>query len=115
VPLRLYLDVVPVAGCRKRSTSAWMIDAPRRINVDDRRKAILSFPNAISYHDGRRALGLANTVIAHFLGGDWLEAHVLHTAPKPGFLRMDFSSGDKWREATCFDRAGGELIQSLMY
>jgi hypothetical protein len=68
VPLRLYLDVVPVAGCRKRSTSACMIDAPRRTNVDNPRKAISSFPNEIRDHDGRRTLGLANTVIAHFLG-----------------------------------------------
>ncbi len=36
---------------------------------------------------------------------------MLHTAPRPGFLRMDFSSGDRRREATVFRVI--ELAESL--
>jgi hypothetical protein len=88
-----------------------MTDAPRRLNVENLREAVSTFPDEIRDDDGRRTLGLANSVIAHFLGRDWLEAHVLHTAPRPGFLRMDFSSGDRRREATVFRVI--ELAESL--
>jgi hypothetical protein len=88
-----------------------MTDAPPRINVDNLRRAVSTFPDEIRDNDGRRTLGLANTVIAHFLGRDWLEANVLHTAPRPGFLRMEFSSGDRRREATVFRVI--ELAESL--
>jgi len=88
-----------------------MTDAPRRLNLDNLRKVVSTFPYEIRDDDARRTLGLANSVIAHFLGRDWLEAHVLHTAPRPGFLRMDFSSGDRSREATVFRVI--ELAESL--
>ena len=88
-----------------------MTDATRRLNLDNLRNAVSTFPDEIRDDDGRRTLGLANSVIAHFLGRDWLETHVLHTAPRPGFLRMDFSSGDRRREATVFRVI--ELAESL--
>jgi hypothetical protein len=87
-----------------------MIDAPRRLNVDDLHKIVSTLPDDMKNHDGGRMIGLANTVIVHFLGREWFEEHIRPDAPKPGFLRMDFSS-DHRREATVFRVV--ELAESL--
>ncbi len=83
---------------------------PRRITVDDFYKAVGTFPPEVRDDDGGRAIGLANTVIVHFLGRAWFAAHIRHDTPKPGFLRLDFSS-DSRREATVFRVI--ELAESL--
>jgi hypothetical protein len=49
-----------------------MIDAPRRLNVDDLRKIVSTLPDDTHNHDGERMIGLVNTVIVHFLGREWL-------------------------------------------
>jgi hypothetical protein len=87
-----------------------MIDTPRRLSVDDLHKIVSTLPGDMTNHDGERMIGLANTVIVHFLGREWFEAHIRHDAPKPGFLRIDFSS-DRRREATVFRVV--ELAESL--
>jgi hypothetical protein len=87
-----------------------MIDAPRRLNVDDLHKIVSTLPDDMKNHDGERMIGLANTVIVHFLGRKWFDEHIRPDAPKPGFLRMDFSS-DHRREATVFRVV--ELAESL--
>ena len=69
-----------------------MIDLPRRITVDDLHKIVSTLPADAKNHDNERSVQLANTVIVHFLGREWFQAHIPHGAPKPGFLRMDFSS-----------------------
>ncbi len=74
---------------------------PRRINVDDLHKIIPTLPNEIREDAGGRTIVLANTVIAHFLGKDWLDANTRPDPAKAGFLRLDFSS-DQRREATAF-------------
>jgi len=78
-----------------------MIDAPRQLNVDDLHKIVSTLPDDMKNHDGGRMIGLANTVIVHFLGREWFEEHIRPDAPKRGFLRMDFSSAHR-REATVF-------------
>ena len=87
-----------------------MIDAPRRLNVDDLHKWVSIMPDDMRNADGERAIFLANSVIVHFLGPEWFAAHIRHDNPKPGFLRIDFSS-DRRREATVFRVV--ELAESL--
>jgi hypothetical protein len=87
-----------------------MIDAPRRLNVDDLHKWVSNMPDDMRNADGERAIFLANSVIVHFLGPEWFAAHIRHDNPKPGFLRIDFSS-DRRREATVFRVV--ELAESL--
>lgn len=87
-----------------------MIDAPRRLKVDDLHKIVSTFPDEIRNDDGGRTVGLANSVIAHFLGREWFAAHIRYDSPKPGFLNMDFAS-DSRREATMFRVV--ELAESL--
>jgi len=59
---------------------------------------------------GGRVIGVANAVIAHFLGRDWFAAHVRHDARRRGFLNLDFAS-DRRREASTFRVV--ELAESL--
>ena len=68
-----------------------MIDSPRRITVDDLHKIVSTLPADAKNHDNERSVQLANTVIVHFLDENG-STHIPHGAPKPGFLRMDFSS-----------------------
>jgi hypothetical protein len=82
---------------------------PRIINVDDLHKAVQTLPPEIRNDDGGRSIALANTVIVHFLGREWFEAHI-KPDKKPGFLRLDFSS-DTRRETTVFRVI--ELAESL--
>ena len=78
-----------------------MIDLPRRITVDDLHNIVSTLPDDVKNHDSERTIQLANTVIVHFLGREWFQAHIPHDAPKPGFLRMDFSSASR-RASTVF-------------
>jgi len=87
-----------------------MPDTPRRLTVDDLRKVVANFPDEIKNDDGRRTIGLANSVIAHFLGREWFATHIRHDAPRLGFLNIDFSS-DRQREMTVFRVI--ELAESL--
>jgi hypothetical protein len=74
---------------------------PRRITVADLHHAIQTLPQEMQDDDGGRTIGLANTIIVHFLGRVWFDAHIRHDVTKPGFLRLDFSS-DGRREASVF-------------
>jgi hypothetical protein len=78
-----------------------LTDLPRRLTVDDFRAWQSSFPDEMKNDDGGQTIGIANSVIAHFLGRDWFAAHIRHDVPKPGFLNLDFST-DRRREATVF-------------
>ena len=73
----------------------------RRITVEDLHKLAASFPDEMREDDGGRSNGVANSVIAHFLGKDWFAAHIRHDVGKRGYLNLDFSS-DRRREATVF-------------
>jgi hypothetical protein len=70
-------------------------NSPRRISVDDLHKFVDSLPPEVRESDGDRTIILANTINAHFLGRKWCETHLKHDAPKPSFLRMDFSSDSR--------------------
>jgi hypothetical protein len=78
-----------------------LIGAVRRITVDDLHNVVTELPPEMKEDDGGRAIGLANSVIVHFLGRDWFEAHIRPDTAQPGFYRLDFSS-DRRREATVF-------------
>lgn len=73
----------------------------RRINRDDLQKIVSTLPTEMRNDDGGRTIGLANSVIAHFLGRDWFAENIRHDTAKPGYLRLDFSS-DSRREAAVF-------------
>jgi hypothetical protein len=77
------------------------LNAPQRIDVNDLHNVIAKLPREMQDDDGGRIIGVANSVIGHFLGRDWFDAHIRHDVPKPSFLRLDFSS-DKRREFTVF-------------
>jgi len=83
---------------------------PERIAVDYLHKVIAALPAEMRADDGGRTIGLANTVIVHFLGREWLEANIKPDIKRPGFLRLDFSS-DVRREASVFRVV--ELAESL--
>ena len=74
---------------------------PRRLSLDDLHRIIPTFSAEMRNDAGGRTIGLANKVIAHFLGQDWFEAHIRHDADKQGYLTLDFST-DRRREATVF-------------
>jgi hypothetical protein len=76
-------------------------NTPRRIFVDDLHKIIDGLPPEMKAADGDRTIGLANTVIVHFLGRDWFATHMTHDAHRPSFLRIDFSS-DRRKKVTVF-------------
>ncbi len=78
-----------------------MTDRPRRLTVDDLRAYQASFPDKMKNDDGGRTIGIANSVIAHFLGRSWFAAHIRPDIPKLGFLNLDFSTNHR-REATVF-------------
>lgn len=81
--------------------SACNEQVPRRLDVSDLHNLVAGLPAEMKNDDGGRTIGVANSIIAHFLGRDWFAAHIRHDVPKPGFLRIDFST-DTRREATVF-------------
>ena len=87
-----------------------MAEKPKRLTVDDLHRLVATFPEEMRNDDGGRTAGLANSVIAHFLGKDWFAEQIRPDAPKRGFLNYDFSS-DRRREASTFRVI--ELAESL--
>jgi hypothetical protein len=78
-----------------------MIGGLPRITIEDLHNVVATLPLEMKNADGGRVIGVANAVIVHCLGREWFGAHIRHDVPKPGFLRLDFSS-DRRREATVF-------------
>lgn len=74
---------------------------PSKLALQDLHGMVASFPEAMRADGGGRTIGLANSIIAHFLGRGWFEKHIRHDAPRRGFLNLDFSS-DANREASVF-------------
>ena len=90
--------------------SEFKAPTPKRLTVEDLHNVVAKLPDEMRSDDGGRTIGIANSVIAHFLGQDWFAAHIRHDAPKLGFLNLDFST-DRRREATVFRVV--ELAESL--
>jgi hypothetical protein len=72
-----------------------------RLSIEQLHAVMPQFPPEMRTDPGGRVIGIANTVILHFLGREWIIAHIRHDAPKKGFLNLDFSS-DRKREASTF-------------
>jgi len=71
------------------------------LSIEQLHAAMPQFPPEMRADPGGRVIGIANTVIVHFLGREWFMAHIRHDAPKKGFLNLDFTSDPK-REASTF-------------
>src|SRR5271166_2784437 len=79
-----------------------MIDAPKRIKVDDLHKLVSNLSDDIRNDDAERTFAIAKTVIRHFLGEEWCRSHISPiSAAKSGFFRIDFSSPSR-QVATVF-------------
>jgi hypothetical protein len=63
-------------------------NTPRRLSLQDLHHLVASLPAEMQSDDGGRTIGIANSVIAHFLGRDWFTANIPHTAARPSFLRV---------------------------
>jgi len=74
---------------------------PRRITAGDLQRVVEAMPRELRDDDGGRTFALAADVVRHFVGIEWFAANVRHDAPRPGFLRLDFTS-DQTRAATVF-------------
>jgi len=72
-----------------------------RLSVDRLHAIIPKLPLDMQKDPAGRVIGVANSVIAHFLSRDWFAAHIRHDVRRPGFLNLDFSSDQK-REASTF-------------
>ena len=46
---------------------------PERLSVDDLQNVVAKLPDEMQNADGGRTIGIANSVIAHFLGKDWFQ------------------------------------------
>jgi hypothetical protein len=80
------------AASSSREGAPILIGAARRITVDDLHNLVTTLPAEMKEDRGGRTIGLANSVIVHFLGRDWFEMHIRHDTAEPGSMRLDFSS-----------------------
>ena len=46
---------------------------PKRLTVEDLHNVVAKLPDEMRNDDGGRTIGIANSVIAHFLGKDWFQ------------------------------------------
>jgi hypothetical protein len=70
------------------------------LSVDDLHAVVSRLPEEMRMAPGGRVIGVANAVIAHFLGADWFAAHIRHDAPRRGFMNLDFASDQRCERST---------------
>jgi hypothetical protein len=57
-----------------------------RLTVDDLNGVVARLPAEMQSEPSGRVIGVANSIIAHFLGRDWFARHIRHDAARRGFL-----------------------------